>query len=100
MPRSSKCASKPRHRSRRTAPSSEESIAKSSSPLAHHARYEIKVKGSLDARWTAWFDSTSVTPLNGETIITGIVDQPKLRGILNKIWDLNLVLISVKQPKS
>lgn len=65
------------------------------------ADYEIKVRGAVDERWSEWFGGLTVaaeaddrpTPI---TTLTGRVpDQAALRGILNKLWDLNLTLISV-----
>jgi hypothetical protein len=65
------------------------------------ARYQIKVRGSLDAGWANWFGGmTIVRERTGDgsiiSTLTGIVaDQSALRGILCKLWDLNLILISV-----
>ncbi len=64
-------------------------------------RYEITVKGSLDPGWSDWFTdmAVAVEALGEErplTVLTGEVgDQAALRGMLNKLWDLNLTLISV-----
>ena len=60
-------------------------------------RYEIRVKGHLDARWAAWFDGLTLTHgSDGTTIIDGLVaDQAALHGLLQKIRDLGLPLISV-----
>ena len=71
------------------------SIADPNSPMV----YEIKIKGHLGRRWTAWFEGMSVTQAdNGETLITGpIVDQAALHGLLRKVRDLGLPLISVSQ---
>jgi len=73
---------------------------------AHHAEqtvYQIEVTGQLDASWSDWFAGLTVTP-PGEagpyTTITGQVDQATLRGIVNRLWDLNLTLISVRQVPS
>jgi hypothetical protein len=62
--------------------------------------YQIKVQGNLDGRWSDWFSGLIVTIEDeGEnppvSTLTGSLDQAALRGILNKIWDLNLDLISV-----
>jgi hypothetical protein len=59
--------------------------------------YEILVRGQLDSHWTSWFEGLTLTPLqNGETIIAGPVqDQAALHGILAKIRDLDLPLLSV-----
>ncbi len=61
--------------------------------------YEIRIKGYLKSNWSDWLDGLSVTlQENGETVLTGsITDQAALHGVLAKIRDLNLVLISVKQ---
>ena len=66
--------------------------------LDRPAYYRIKVKEGLDARWTAWFDGLTVTAVEGETIISGIVvDQPALHSLLTRIRDLGLPLISVQR---
>ena len=64
--------------------------------------YEIKIKGVLDEHWNEWFEGMTLKRVNnGEsgqmcTLITGpIPDQPALHGLLAKIRDLNLTLISV-----
>jgi len=60
-------------------------------------RYEIRLKGHLDARWSAWFDGLTVTrDSDGTTLIHGLVaDQAALHGLLQKTRDLGLPLISV-----
>jgi hypothetical protein len=62
--------------------------------------YRITVQGRLDASWSRWFNGLTIecTGTDDSVIITltgPVVDQPALRGILNKLWDLNLILISV-----
>jgi hypothetical protein len=59
--------------------------------------YEIRVRGHLDGRWSAWFDELKVTNLeNGETLLSGnIVDQAALHGVLIKVRDLGMPLIAV-----
>jgi hypothetical protein len=62
--------------------------------------YEIRLHGRLDERWSDWFSGMMVTAQDREdgtpvTTLSGAVDQPALRGILTRIWDLNLTLISV-----
>jgi hypothetical protein len=63
--------------------------------------YQVKVRGVLDDRWSDWFhgmeiqventgDGTPITTLTGP-----VADQARLRGIVSKIWDLNLTVISV-----
>ena len=62
------------------------------------ARYEIRVKDVLDSRWTAWFDGLQVIGQGEETVICGLLaDQPALHGLLAKIRDLGLCLISVRR---
>ena len=62
----------------------------------HAPIYQILVQGELDSRWSEWFGELSVSIADGVTTLTGpVVDQAMLRGILSKIWDLNLALISV-----
>ena len=64
--------------------------------------YEIRVRGQLDSHWSAWFERLTLTPKeNGETLIAGSVqDQAALHGILAKIRDLGLPLVSVVQIDS
>jgi hypothetical protein len=62
--------------------------------------YRIEVEGKLDERWSDWFSGLTVAVEDGTgdlpvTTLLGSIDQAGLRGILNKIWDLNLALISV-----
>ena len=65
-------------------------------------RYEIRLKGRLDSRWAAWFDGLSLTnESDGTTIIRGpVVDQAALHGLLQKVRDLGLPLISVTQVEA
>ena len=62
-------------------------------------RYEIRLKGHLDDRWADWFEGLTITrEANGETRITGpVVDQTALHGLLRKVRDLGLPLISVNR---
>ena len=58
--------------------------------------YEIKVRGQLDENWSGWLSGMTISFDNDVTTLTGPVpDQAALRGLLSKIWDLNLTLISV-----
>jgi hypothetical protein len=64
--------------------------------LDQPARYQIQVRGKLDASWSDWFSGMTITSESGITTLTGpVADQAALRGLLSKIWDLNLILISV-----
>ncbi len=64
--------------------------------------YEIRVKGCLDPRWSDWFDGFAISPCSeGESLLVGPVpDQAALHGLLAKIRDLGLPLLSVKQMRS
>jgi hypothetical protein len=63
------------------------------------AFYQIKVKGQLDLCWSEWFDRLTITyGPDGDTLLTGpVVDQPALFGLLLKIRDLNLTLLSLNR---
>ena len=60
-------------------------------------RYEIRLAGHLDAHWAAWFDGLTVSrEADGTTVISGpIVDQAALHGLLQRVRDLSLPLVSV-----
>lgn len=62
-------------------------------------KYEIRLKGHLDNRWATWFDGMCLTHASdGTTIIRGTVtDQAALHGLLRKVRDLGLPLVSVTQ---
>jgi hypothetical protein len=70
--------------------------------------YRVEVNGKIDASWSDWLyglQLTSRKDANGAhvTILTGeLLDQSALRGLLNHLWDLNLVLLSVERvdPKA
>ena len=62
------------------------------------AHYEIRVEGTLDSCWEAWFDGLQVRNERSETVLSGLlIDQPALQGVLAKIRDLGLCLISVRR---
>src|SRR5918912_562571 len=64
--------------------------------------YEIRIKGHLDNRWANWFEGLTITALdNGETLLTGpVVDQAALHGLLRKVRDLGVPLLSVMEVGS
>lgn len=66
------------------------------------AVYHIQVEGHLGPRWQGWFAPLTVTPnANGTTLLTGpIVDQAALHGILTKVRDLGLPLLSIVRVDS
>ncbi len=65
------------------------------------AHYRIKVQGCLDNKWSDWFGQMAVSIQGGETILTGqLADQAALHGLLNRIRDLNLNLLSVDRIDS
>jgi hypothetical protein len=63
------------------------------------ARYEVRVDGVLDGRWSAWFDGLQVSSDDrGQTTIAGPVpDQAALHGLLDKVRDLGLELLEVRR---
>jgi hypothetical protein len=77
---------------------------KTPKPEDHHAAgwYEIRLKGHLDDRWAGWFEDLSLTrEANGETLLSGpVVDQAALHGLLRKVRDLGLPLVSVIEADS
>ena len=64
--------------------------------------YQIRIGGQLDEQWAAWFEQMALTLAdNGDTLLTGpVVDQAALLGLLRKVRDLGLPLISVVQLPS
>jgi hypothetical protein len=72
--------------------------AQASTGTWHEAgQYEIRLEGHLAARWASWFDGLTLTREgDGTTVLRGqIVDQAALHGVLQRIRDLGLPLISV-----
>jgi hypothetical protein len=61
--------------------------------------YQIRLKGHLDAQWTDWFEGMTITlEENGDTLLSGpVTDQSALHGLLKKVRDLGMPLISVVQ---
>ena len=64
-------------------------------------RYQIVIKGHLDHRWTLWFDGMAMSHTDqGDTMLSGLIaDQAALHGLLVKVRDLNLTLVSVQRTE-
>ena len=74
-------------------------------PTADHdatPQYEIRVKGHLGPRWSAWFDGLSLTSEDdGTTVIAGpVIDQAALHGLLQKLRDVGIPLVSLRELPS
>ena len=63
--------------------------------------YEIRIKGHLDDKWAAWFEGLTLTlEENGDTLLAGrVVDQAALHGLLRKVRDLGMPLLSVTRVR-
>ena len=61
--------------------------------------YEIRIKGHLDDRWVDWFEGLSITlEEDGNTLLSGpVIDQAALHGLLRKVRDLGMPLLSVNR---
>jgi hypothetical protein len=61
------------------------------------ARYQIQVRGTLDPRWSGWFDQLSIAhDAEGNTLLAGLIsDQAALYGLINRLRDLGLTLLAV-----
>ena len=64
------------------------------------AAYQIRLWGRISADWSEWLNGVTITPEDGATIIDAMVDQAALRGILCRMWDLNLTLVSVTRMET
>jgi len=73
----------------------------STEPYYGRELYEIRIKGHLDDRWTYWFEGLTITlKEDGDTLLIGpVVDQAALHGLLNKVRDLGIPLLSVNRIK-
>ena len=63
--------------------------------------YRIKLKGCLDNKWSDWFEKMAISSEGEETVLTGqVADQAALHGLLIRIRDLNLTLLSLERLES
>jgi hypothetical protein len=64
--------------------------------------YQVRIKGTLGKRWSDWFDGFTIIPqADDETLLTGsVTDQISLHGLLSKIRDLGLSLLSVERVEA
>ena len=63
--------------------------------------FEIRLQGHLDTRWASWFDGLTITQTeDGNTVLSGpVADQAALHGLLKKVRDLGLPLLSINPIK-
>jgi hypothetical protein len=67
-------------------------------PTMKQHRYEIRVEGHLATDWSDWFEGLSIRQKsNGETVLSGLLDQAALHGVLARVRDLGLVLVAVNR---
>ncbi len=66
-------------------------------PTSNSKVYEIRLKGQLEPRWVKWFDGLAITlEEDGNTLLSGqVADQAALHGLLKKVRDVGLPLLSV-----
>jgi hypothetical protein len=93
----STCSTEYRTRPRRTGGPAVAKEATSVRSALEPVRYEIRVKGQLADRWAAWFDGMTLTRrADGTTVLDGpVADQSALHGLLRKVSDLGLPLVSL-----
>ena len=62
------------------------------------ASYEVGVDGVLDGRWSEWFEGLHINSQGGQTVLSGTLrDQSELHGVLDKVRDLGLSVITVRR---
>ncbi len=64
--------------------------------------YQIRIRGHLGAQWADWFEGFAITPqADGDTLLTGpVVDQAALHGLLKRVRDLGIALVSINSIRS
>jgi len=69
------------------------------SDSSQHLIYQIRIEGHLGQQWIDWFDGLSITlEEDGDTLLTGpVIDQAALHGLLKKVRDLGMPLVSIRQ---
>lgn len=85
------------------APTTHQNHSSDSNSLTHSIEstlpfvYELRVEGQLDSQWADWFDGMTIAPQeNGDTVLSGaVIDQAALYGLLKKVRDLGMALVSV-----
>lgn len=80
-------------------------MSKNSDPTTNPSQpvvYQIRVKGHLGHQWTDWFEDLTITlEEDGNTLLTGpVIDQAALHGLLKKVRDLGMPLVSVSPVES
>ena len=71
-------------------------------PCKYHGSkvYRIKLKGYIDPQWSEWFEQMAISTEHGVTVLKGpLADQAALHGLLIRIRDLNLTLLSVERTE-
>lgn len=69
--------------------------------MEENMKYQIRVEGQLNSHWSDWFEGMTINYDGDTTILTGpVADQSQLHGMLHRIRDLNLTLISVNQQEN
>ena len=64
-------------------------------------RYEIRLRGRLDQRWSSHFEGMTLSTTDGLTVLVGcVIDQAALHGLLQRLRDLGLPLVSVRQVET
>jgi hypothetical protein len=68
--------------------------------VEQRAAYRIEVRGAISASWAAWFEGTAIKQQADIITIDAVADQAALRGLLCRLWDLNLIVISVNRVEA